>query len=51
MMQRKVDRRITSRPLDISNNASKVNMRDQFFNDVWGRGCNSSGEWFSNIKN
>ena len=30
-------------PLDVLNNASTVNKRDSFFNDVWGRGCNSSG--------
>ena len=32
----KVDRRITTCPLDISNNTTEINMRDPFLNDVWG---------------
>ena len=30
-----MDRRTITCPLDISNNASKVNRKDPFFNDVW----------------
>ena len=51
ILKGKVDRRTTTCPLDILNNASKVNMRDPFLNDVWGRGCNPTGEWFSNNEN
>ena len=32
--QGKVDRRTTTCPLDISNNASKVHRRDLFLNDI-----------------
>ena len=41
----------TTCPLDVSNNASTVNKRDSFFNDVWGQGCNSFGNWFPNAEN
>ena len=42
---------VTISPLDVLNNASMVNKRDSFFNDVWGRDCNSSGNWFPNVEN
>ena len=40
----------TTCPLDVLNNASTVNRRDSFFNDVWGRGCNSLKTGFPTLR-
>ena len=42
---------ITTYLLDVSNNSSSINRRNPIFNDIWGRGCNSSGHWLSNVEN
>ena len=42
---------ITTCPLDVSNNASMINKRDPFLNDIWSRGRNPSGNRFPNVEN
>ena len=42
---------ITTYSLDVSNNALPINRRNPLFNDVWGRCCNSYGNWLPNAEN
>ena len=37
-------------PLDISDYPSQVDGGDPFFNDLWGRGCDSFGNWIPNTE-
>ena len=41
----KMGGRVATRRLDISDYTSEVDMRDTIFNDIWGRGRYSFGDW------
>ena len=47
----KMGGRVTTCLLDVSNNASTVNKRDPFLNDIWSRGHNPSRNWLLNVEN
>ena len=47
-MERKIGGRAVACPLDIPNHTSQINRGDPLFNDLWSRGCYSSGDWIPN---